>query len=103
MKKLVIVIVLLGFFYFYVAGCTAGIIYVEKKPPALKVIKPIGSKPFKNAVWISGYWQFNNKTSDFVWVTGQWTKAHQGKIWVAGHWVQKPKGWVYVKGHWTKK
>jgi len=102
MKKLILLIVLIGFVYVNSAVSTPKIIYAQKKPPAVKMVK-IGPKPYKSAVWISGHWEWKVKTGAFIWKKGYWTKPRKGRVWVTGHWVKKPRGWVYVQGHWKKR
>lgn len=97
MKKIILFIVLFGFFLMNIALSTPKIVYVAKKPPAVKVIK-VGPKPYKNTVWISGYWKWNG--NKYVWSKGHWVKPKKGKVWVKGHWEKKPRGWIYIKGHW---
>jgi len=100
MKKLILTIVISGFLYLSFATCTPVVVYVHKKPPARKIIKVKTAKPFHNAVWISGHWQWKPAPGKYVWVKGNWAKPRKGKVWVKGHWAKKPRGWVYVSGHW---
>ena len=100
MKKIILAIVLFSFFYMNLVFSAPRIVYVAKKPPAVKVIK-IGAKPYKSAVLISGHWKWNG--NKYVWVKGYWTKPKRGQVWIKGHWVKKPRGWIYVKGHWKRR
>jgi len=79
------------------AGCAARAVYVGTPPPAARhEVRP--GKPFPNAFWIPGHWEWRG--NKYVWKSGYWTKAVRGKKWVAGHWSKTPRGYVWIKGHW---
>ncbi len=100
MKKLILTLIMLSFVYLTVADSAPAVIYVGKKPPKVKIEKPVGPKPSARSVWIAGHWVWKPAPKKYVWVKGHWATPPNGKNWVKGHWVKKPRGWIYIKGHW---
>lgn len=83
----------------YSGAAEAGVIVVKKQPPAVKIeLKP--AKPFANAIWVPGHWNWNG--NNFVWVKGHWKKPRHGFVWVPGHWKKQRGGYVWVSGRWKK-
>jgi hypothetical protein len=95
-----------------VPGCSPRSGYVKVPPPPPRgEVK--SSKPFNNAVWISGHWEWTG--NQYAWKSGQWIQPPQGKgsgsgykakssgskKWVSGHWKKTPGGYVWVDGHWN--
>ena len=98
-STIVAVILVLSFVCALVVGCGGPTVVVKRQPPPLRTeVRPV--KPFPNAVWISGHWEWNRARNDYVWVSGHWVKARPGRTWVAGHWKKVPGGWAWVKGYW---
>jgi len=67
---------------------------VEEVPPDVKPEDP-------NAVWIPGYWAWDDDRKDFIWVSGVWRVPPAGSTWVAGYWTEVEGGWRWVPGFWT--
>ena len=104
MKKENIKIIIIGLMLIVMASCaTTNASYVRTPPPRAKVVKIKSPKPYPNALWISGHWKWNARTSKYVWVEGYWIKAKPGKVWVAGRWEKRRHGWIWIEGHWKKK
>ena len=78
-------------------------VIVKIKPVAPKVILKKSRKPYKNAVWIDGYWGWNKRTNRYVWKSGQWVKPKRNRTYVAGKWIKKSSGWLYVPGKWVRR
>lgn len=92
-------ILLASFMFALIAGCGGAVVVVRRQPPPPRTeVRP--AKPYPNAVWISGHWEWNRGRNDFVWVSGHWVKPRPGRTWVPGHWKKVPGGWSWVKGHW---
>jgi hypothetical protein len=73
---------------------------VTKAPP-----KPIQEmapeqKPEGDAVWIGGYWAWDDDRKDYLWVSGVWRVVPPGKQWVAGYWREEGDQWQWVPGFW---
>jgi hypothetical protein len=64
---------------------------IEEEPPALKA---------EGAVWIPGYWEWDDEMKDFIWVSGNWRIPPPGMRWVPTYWVEAEGGWQRVPGFW---
>src|SRR5262245_9102779 len=73
---------------------------VPKKPPAPIEEMPPEEKPEGNAVWIGGYWSWDDDRADFLWVSGCWRVKPEGKDWVAGYWREVSGQHQWVPGFW---
>src|SRR5262249_43813115 len=54
-----------------------------------------------NVEWIPGYWSWDADRKDYIWVSGTWRDAPQGRKWVPGYWTQGGDGWQWVPGFWA--
>lgn len=90
---------LILFGFILTTSCTAGTVYVRQAPPRA-IVEVKLAKPYKAAIWVSGYWRWNQHKHKYVWVNGHWKKVKHGKTWKTGFWKQTPHGWIRVKGHW---
>lgn len=54
------------------------------------------------AEWIPGYWAWESKVKDFVWVSGVWRRPPPGHQWISGFWKKYVEGWVWVPGFWNR-
>ncbi|MCX5654425.1 MAG: hypothetical protein NTY65_07240, partial [Planctomycetota bacterium] len=64
---------------------------VQEMPPA---DRPAG------AIWIPGYWAWDDDRSDFIWVSGMWRIAPPAGRWVPGYWAPVADGYQWVPGFW---
>jgi hypothetical protein len=74
---------------------------VPKRPPKPLEELPPDQKPAGNAVWIGGYWAWDQDRKDFLWVSGVWRVSPPGKRWVAGYWREDGEQAQWVPGFWT--
>ena len=75
---------------------------VAEKPPEPVAEEPPDDRPPGDGVqWIPGYWQWDDDKKDFVWVSGLWRDAPNGRRWVQGYWANTAEGWRWVNGHWA--
>jgi hypothetical protein len=73
-------------------------IIVSQAPPPPPA-EQIGSRPFAEAVWVSGYWTWGNGA--FVWTSGSWIKPPTpGSAYVAPHWEARDAGFAFCSGYW---
>lgn len=75
--------------------------FVGKKPPLPVEEMPPDEKPEGDAVWIGGYFAWDDDRQDFLWVSGCWRLKPQGKEWVPGYWREQADQWQWVPGFWT--
>ena len=66
---------------------------IPKKPPEPLNEMPPEDKPAGDAVWIGGYWAWDDERSDFLWVSGTWRTLPPGRTWVAGYWRDDAANW----------
>lgn len=73
---------------------------VPKKPPEPIEEMPPEERPEGDAVWIGGYWGWDDDRADFLWVSGCWRIKPEGKDWVAGYWREVSGQHQWVPGFW---
>jgi hypothetical protein len=75
---------------------------VAKEPPDPIPEAPPDQKPAdQDAVWIPGYWAWDNTSQNYLWVSGIWRVPPPAKQWVPGYWNQADGGWQWVAGYWA--
>ena len=70
-----------------------------RQPPAVVEEMPPDEQP-QGAVWIPGYWAWDDDRSDFLWVSGIWRVPPPNCGWVPGYWTQVAGGWQWTSGFW---
>jgi hypothetical protein len=65
---------------------------IDEEPPALKA---------EGAIWIPGYWEFDDELRDFIWISGNWRVPPPGMRWVPPYWTEVEGGWQRVPGFWV--
>src|SRR5262249_58836239 len=73
---------------------------VAKRPPKPLDELPPDDKP-EGALWIGGYWAWDEERSNFLWVSGIWRTAPPRQRWVAGDWREACELWKWVHGYRT--
>jgi hypothetical protein len=74
---------------------------IAKAPPKALEELPPAEKPEGDALWINGYWAWDEERNDFLWVSGIWRTPPPGQRWVAGYWRPDALQWHWVPGFWT--
>jgi hypothetical protein len=74
---------------------------VDKQPPKPIDEIPPAEKPEGNAIWIPGYWAWDDERKDYLWVSGTWRTPPPGKHWMTGYWKQEGGQWHWVPGFWS--
>ncbi len=78
----------------------AGVV-VPKQPPAPIEEMPPDMKPdAENAVWIPGYWGWDDERNDFLWVSGVWRVPPPGFRWMPGYWQNNQGQYQWISGYW---
>lgn len=97
-------IMLTAFFFFGILATAEARgprrVYIKVAPPAAKVVVIRPASPWRDGVWVSGYWSWRHDRH--VWVDGRWIKPKKGRVWVDGHWNNTPDGWEWIPGRWRK-
>ncbi len=75
---------------------------VPKQPPQpIEEIPPDTKPDDPSAVWISGYWSWDDDRKDYMWVSGVWRVPPPGHRWISGYWADAPGGYRWVAGFWA--
>lgn len=78
-----------------------GLVVSKKPPEAIDEVPPEFKPDEEGAIWISGYWVWDDERDDFFWQSGVWRVPPPGMRWVAGYWNAAPGGWQWVSGFWV--
>jgi hypothetical protein len=79
----------------------AGPIIPKEPPPAVEEMPPDEKPEGDNVAWISGYWQWDDESNDFIWVSGIWRTIPPDRTWVPGYWEKVDNGFRWVGGFWN--
>ena len=79
---------------------TAGMIVAKQPPAPVEEVPPDVRPEGDTAIWIPGYWGWDQDRQDFLWVSGLWRSPPPGRQWMPGYWNQVPTGWQWVSGVW---
>ena len=83
------------------AGQTAGIIVPKPAPAPVEEVPPDMKPEDEKAVWIPGYWSWDDDRRDFLWVSGVWRVPPPGYRWMPGYWQEAAgQGHQWVSGYW---
>ncbi|MDB2614278.1 hypothetical protein N9Y92_03885 [Chlamydiales bacterium] len=82
----------------------SGDIILEALPtqPPRNIIERVPKQPNEKMIWIPGYWAFDEKGTDFIWVCGVWRLPPPTHDWQPGFWKKFDEGWVFLKGFWNQ-
>lgn len=84
-----------------VSDTEPGIIVPKTPPDPIEEVPPEHEDLEEGAVWISGYWAWDNDRNDFIWISGTWRVPPSGREWTAGYWVEAEGGYQWISGYWT--
>jgi hypothetical protein len=78
----------------------ANIVAPRRPPEPINELQP-EQRPEGNAVWISGYWAWDEERDDFLWVSGVWRIPPTGREWVEGRWERVDGEYCRSPGYWA--
>ena len=59
------------------------------------------ARPFRNAVWIPGFYRWHPQGHEYCWVSGHWTRApRHGAVWLPERWERRNGEYVFYEGRW---
>lgn len=79
---------------------SAGVIVSSAPPQTIEEIPPENRPADENAIWIGGYWQFDDVQEDFIWISGVWRVPPVDSNWVPGYWAELDDGYQWIGGFW---
>lgn len=78
------------------------IIAPSRPPEAINELPPDQAPDDERAIWLPGYWYWDDESNDFMWVSGCWRIPPAGYEWVPGYWQEVDDGWQWVSGRWQQ-
>ena len=83
-------------------GQAVATVVVQKQPPGpINEVPPDMKPDGDKAVWIPGYWGWDEERKDFLWVSGVWRSPPPGFRWMPGYWKDdQGQGYQWVSGYW---
>ena len=78
-----------------------GLVVPKQPPDAIEEIPPEAQPAEENAIWIPGYWAWDEERDDFIYVSGVWRVPPDGRRWVPGYWTEAAGGWQWISGFWA--
>jgi hypothetical protein len=87
-----------------IAATPAPGLIIPREPPApINEQAPDYRPEDSSAIWISGYWGWDDERSDFLWVSGVYRVPPIGYRWVPGYWNTVEGGWQWIQGFWISE
>ncbi|HSQ56019.1 MAG TPA: hypothetical protein VLM40_09750, partial [Gemmata sp.] len=78
-----------------------GVTAPKAPPPPIPEIPPETKPEGANVTWVPGYWSWDKDLKDFIWVSGFYRNAPEGRVWQAGEWTKSAGGtYAYSPGFW---
>ncbi len=70
-------------------------------PPPPREEKIVVVRPYPEAVWVAGYYDWNPRRQRYFWIRGHWVRPPRAHVvWLAPRWEQRNGEWVHYKGRW---
>ena len=85
-----------------VADPVPGLVVAVEPPPPINELMPEFRPDGDDAIWIAGYWGWDEQRQDYIWVSGVFRVPPMGHQWVPGYWHQVTDGWQWVQGFWVE-
>ncbi len=74
---------------------------IPRRPPEpIQELPPEARPDDDDAVWINGYWAWDDEEERFIWISGIWRVVPPGREWVPGYWYEDEAGSRWVSGFW---
>lgn len=71
-------------------------VIVSPSAPPAPIVEVVPAMPYAGAIWIGGYWGWNQ--GRHVWVPGRYVAPRAGYRWEPHRWVQGPRGHWHLRG-----
>lgn len=86
-----------------VADPAPGLVVAQEPPAPINELAPEYRPDGEDAIWISGYWGWDEQREDFIWISGVYRVPPEGHQWVPGYWHPVSEGWQWVQGFWVEE
>ncbi len=86
-----------------VADPVPGLVVAQEPPAPINELAPEYRPDGEYAIWISGYWGWDEQREDFIWISGVYRVPPEGHQWVPGYWHSVSEGWQWVQGFWVEE
>lgn len=73
---------------------------IPSAPPA-PVQERVEQNTRSGEIFIPGYWNYDENTGDFIWVSGVFRVPPPGHQWISGYWKEFEEGYVRIPGFWS--
>jgi len=80
-----------------------GLIVLREPPESINEKAPDFRPEGDEAIWIAGYWGWDEQREDFIWISGVYRIPPEGHRWVPGYWHTGSNGWQWVQGLWVEE
>jgi hypothetical protein len=85
-----------------VTGSASPLVVPKQPPEPIEEVPPDVKPEGQDAIWINGYWAWDDDRKDYIWVSGVWRVPPPGYTWVAGYWTEADGAWRWVPGFWAQ-
>jgi len=86
-----------------VFGNTPTITISQAPPEPIQEIPAAARPRHSGAMWIPGYWAWDEEFDEYIWLSGVWRVPPLGRVWVAGYWSEGDEGHTWVPGFWVSE
>ena len=83
------------------AGVSAQLIAPVAPPAPLRENPPAYAPRLNHVGWVPGYWGWDHVRKDYLWISGGWRVAPEGRRYVPGYWTQLADGYHRYPGFWV--
>lgn len=73
----------------------------EQPPEPINEVPPDAKPDDPNAVWIPGYWDYDDVQNRYLWISGVWRIPPVDQRWIPGYWTEGDGGYQRVTGFWA--
>ncbi len=83
-----------------VSNPESGLVVSQAPPQAIEEMPPDQRPDDDTAIWVPGYWGWDDDRNDFIWISGIWRIPPPGYNWVPGYWAKAQDGYQWIPGFW---
>src|ERR1700722_2066246 len=77
------------------------VVYITLAPPdPIDELVPLPPANADDYFWVPGHWQYEEKSSQYVWYSGRWEKIGPHWVFVPPQYIWRETGYVFNPGFW---